>query len=144
MYNEILNDGKLSQALTQANISVLLKKDKNPLDCASYRPISLLCCEYMILNKSLATRLNEVISTIIHRDQTGFIPGWQSFFNSKRLLNTLYSEHSVQLPEVICHLMPKRHLIGLNGNICMQFYRSMDLERCFAIGLGFPIYIWMP
>ena len=39
MYNEILSSQKLPKTL-----SVLLKKDKNPLDCGSYCPISLLCC----------------------------------------------------------------------------------------------------
>ena len=39
----------------------------------------------------LATRLNKHIATIIHPNQTGFIPGRLSFFNV-RLLNILYSD----------------------------------------------------
>ena len=56
MYNEILSRQKLPQTLTQATILVLLKKDKNPLDCGSYRPLSLLWCDYKILTKVLSCR----------------------------------------------------------------------------------------
>lgn len=83
---------------------LILKKDKNPLDCSSYRPISLLCCDFKILTNSLANQLNDVIPTLIHQDQTGFIPGWQPFFNMRRLFNVMYSTHPIQLPEVILSL----------------------------------------
>lgn len=49
MYDETLEAGCLPPTLTQATISLILKKDKDPLDCSSYRPISLLCCDHKIL-----------------------------------------------------------------------------------------------
>uniref|UniRef100_A0AAX7UUT1 Reverse transcriptase domain-containing protein n=1 Tax=Astatotilapia calliptera TaxID=8154 RepID=A0AAX7UUT1_ASTCA len=57
VYAESFATGNLPQTLTQATISVLLKKDKDPVQCSSYRPISLLCCDYKILTKTLALRL---------------------------------------------------------------------------------------
>lgn len=39
--NNILK-GDILPSWRHASISLLLKKDKNPLDCSSYRPISLL------------------------------------------------------------------------------------------------------
>lgn len=104
VYDEALATGNLPQTLTQATISVLLKKDKDPVQCSSYRPISLLCCDYKILTKILAQRLNPIISTIIDEDQTGFIPGRQSFFNVRRLFNLIFSPHSTIHPEVILSL----------------------------------------
>lgn len=104
VYAESFATGNLPQTLTQATISVLLKKDKDPVQCSSYRPISLLCCDYKILTKTLALRLDPVISTIINEDQTGFIPGRQSFFNVRRLFNVVFSPHSTIQPEVILSL----------------------------------------
>ncbi len=46
--------GCLPASLYQATISLLLKKEKNPLECGSYRPISLLNCDYEILAKLLS------------------------------------------------------------------------------------------
>lgn len=77
VHDESLANGKLPQTLSQAMISVLLKKDKDSLECSSYRPISLLCCDYKILTKVLAKRVEVIIPTIINKDQTGFIPGRQ-------------------------------------------------------------------
>lgn len=104
VYDEALATGNLPQTLTQATISVLLKKDKDPVQCSSYRPISLLCCDYKILTKTLAQRLDPIISTIIDEDQTGFIPGRQSFSNVRRLFNVIFSPHSTIHPEVILSL----------------------------------------
>lgn len=50
MFNDAFSN-KLPQTLTEANISVLLKKGKCPESCASYRPISLLKVDRKILAK---------------------------------------------------------------------------------------------
>lgn len=41
VYNDSFNCARLPPTLTEANISLLRKKDKGPLECSSYRPISL-------------------------------------------------------------------------------------------------------
>ena len=66
--------------MRQAVISLLLKKDKNPLDCSSYRPVSLLNTDAKILAKILARRLEGIIPSIIAPDQTGFIKKSLFFF----------------------------------------------------------------
>lgn len=64
----------LPLSMTRANIVLVLKPNKDPLDLASYRPLSLLQNDVKILAKVLALCLNKVISTIIHLDQSGFMP----------------------------------------------------------------------
>lgn len=66
--------------MTRANIVLLLKSGKDPLDPGSYRPISLLKVDIKILAKVLALGLNQAIS-IIHSDQSGFIPGKSTAIN---------------------------------------------------------------
>lgn len=50
----------------------LSKKDKDPLNCGSHRPSSLLNTEAKILAKFLARQLERVVPTIVPSDQTGF------------------------------------------------------------------------
>lgn len=75
MYNEALLHGQLPQTLRQASICLIPKKDKDPLCCESYRPISLLNVDCKILAKFLAKHLETVLPTLISPDQTGFIQG---------------------------------------------------------------------
>lgn len=54
---------RLSASMLEATIIVIHKEGKDPLDTASYRPISLLCSDAKILAKVLAARLNKIDSS---------------------------------------------------------------------------------
>lgn len=54
MFNESFQMAKLPPTLNQASISLILKKDKDPLSCSSYRPISLLNVDFKIIYTKLA------------------------------------------------------------------------------------------
>ena len=49
MFNHSLEQGGLPQTLTEADIILILKPDKNANECSSYRPISLLNADAKIL-----------------------------------------------------------------------------------------------
>ena len=73
VFEESLVTNSLPLTMRQAVISLLPKKDKNPLNCSSYRPVSLLNTGAKILAKILAHRLENIVPSIISSDQTGFI-----------------------------------------------------------------------
>ena len=80
VFEESFVEGHLPPTLCQASISVLLKNNKDPLNCGSFRPISLLNVDYKLLAKALAHRLEIIFPSIISPDQTGIIKKTPLFF----------------------------------------------------------------
>ncbi len=70
-----LKKGTLSIEQKRGTITLLPKKNKNRLQLKNWRPISLLNPDYKIIAKLLATRLNEVLLSIINEDQSGYMKG---------------------------------------------------------------------
>lgn len=80
----------LPSTLYMADIALILKPDRDDTKPASYRPISMLNQDCKIFTKILANRLNSCVESIVHMDQTGFIPNRYSFFNTRRVLDIMY------------------------------------------------------
>ena len=75
-YKESIANKSLSLSQRRAIISLLPKGTDIDLNSLSnWRPISLLCTDYKILSRALATRLEKVLSKLIHPNQVGYIRG---------------------------------------------------------------------
>lgn len=92
MLNCSISRGSFSASSNIAVISLLLKKDKPPIDCSSYRPLNLLNCEVKLYAKVLATRLERYMPHLVHHDQTGFIKSRLASDNVRRLLHMIDSD----------------------------------------------------
>ena len=89
VFNTCFNDGKLCPSMKRGIITLLPKKGKDTLLLKNWRPISLLNTDYKILAKVLSTRLQKVLPSIIHGDQTGFLKDRYVGENIRLLLDSI-------------------------------------------------------
>lgn len=85
LINMFIKSVSLPLSLTQASISLILKRNKDPVFCVSYRPILLLNVDVKLLAKLLAMRLESVLPSVISSDQTGFIKNIHYFSNIRNI-----------------------------------------------------------
>lgn len=116
--NGILRDG-IPLSWKYTSISLLLIKDKNLLDCSSFRPISLLNVDYKIAAKVLALRLERILPKIINPDQVWFVKS--RYGTVRRVLN------AVQYLDT--HKNP-------------AFIVSLDAEKAFEWNVFFVFGVW--
>ncbi|KAJ1123901.1 hypothetical protein NDU88_002368 [Pleurodeles waltl] len=74
LFNSFRMSGALTPSMLEATIAVIHKPGKDPEECASYRPISLLNIDAKLFIGILAHRLNPYMPGFIDPDQAGFIP----------------------------------------------------------------------
>lgn len=102
--NFAIKGGSFHRDQKLAIITLLLKKDKDPLDCSSFRPISLICADVKIFAKALVTRIEPLVNKLVHHDQTGFIKGRMASDNLRRLLHVIDLVDSSQEPTAVFSL----------------------------------------
>ncbi len=121
-FNFAIEHGVFHRDQKTSLISLLLKKGKDPLDCSSYRPISLIPCDVKIYAKVFASRMEKVIHSLIKEDQTGFIKGRNASDNMHRLLHILDFADSHPTPCAVFSLDAEKAFDRLEWNYMWAVY----------------------
>ena len=97
-YRYSFEQGFLSVSQRNGVITLLPKKDKDPLYVKNHRPISLLNTDYKIIAKVMANRLKLCLNEIIHGDQTGFMKGRNIGSNIRTIIDLIEYCDSNDIP----------------------------------------------
>lgn len=65
--------GEMSVSQRRGVITLIPKDDSNLVELSNWRPITLLNVDYKIASKAIASRTKNVLPTLIHSDQSGFM-----------------------------------------------------------------------
>lgn len=133
LMQECFRTGQLPLTMRTSVITLIYKKGARS-SIKNYRPISLLCSDYKIIAKALAERMRSVSASIIHEDQTGFVPNRYIGENIVSFLDTQeYLEHAQRPGYAFLADIEKAY-----DSVCRQY-----LEKCLAtFGFGHNFIRW--
>lgn len=103
-FNWVLATGETPASWKEAIISVIPKGSKDKLDCANYRPISVLNLDYKLFTSIIAKRVEKILPKIINMDQTGFVLTRQTHDNVRRVLQIIRYINVNKIPSMLVSL----------------------------------------
>ena len=99
--NKTYDNGELSVNHRRGIISIIPKKNKDPLYIKNWRPITLLCADYKLISKVIANRIKDYLPKLINCDQTGFVKGRYIGQNIDLLLQIIEYSEDRQVPGIV-------------------------------------------
>ena len=97
VYNYAFESRCFSVSQRRGIISLVFKKGDRTL-LKNWRPVTLLNTDYKILTKALANRLQRVLLSIVHTDQTASVKGRTINDNVRLLHNVNYYANYCDIP----------------------------------------------
>ena len=130
-YKYAYESGGLSISQRRGIISLIPKKEKDPLMLKNWRPLSLLNVDYKMLAKTIASRIKSSLNHIVHENQTGYIKNRYIGQNIATINDIIHYTETENIPALL---------------IAVDFEKAFDcldwtfLQSCL-IRFGFPDFI---
>lgn len=126
-FNEIGRAAALPPDSLMAHILVIPKEGKDPAECGSYRPISLLNVDLKLFTKLLASRLQPLLNQLVHLDQVGFIPTREARDNTIKVLNLVHHANKTKTPSIFLSTDAKKAFDRVSWRFMFGVLRHMGL-----------------
>ena len=129
--NFSLQNGEMSPSQRNGIITLLPKKDRDPLLVKNYRPITLLTTDYKILAKCYANRLKRCLPDLIHPDQSGFMKGRNISHNIRLLLDIIEYTDLNDIPGCILLLDIEKAFDSVSHNFLFRVLEKFNFSKQF-------------
>ena len=128
--NFVYNHGQLSPS-QRSGVITLIHKRGDRLDMKNWRQITLLCADYKIVAKAIATRLLSVIAKVTHSDQTCGVPGRNSLESVRLLKNVVFHANQNRKAAAIISLDQEKAFDRVEWGYLSCVLQTMNFGQSF-------------
>ena len=136
VYLDSFSLGILPECMRVGVVTLLEKKGKDRLELSNWRPITLLNIDYKLLTKTLGQRLKNVLPSLIHKDQNGFIPGGNIFFSAHTIRDILFYCKKENLDLILLALDYTKAFDSVNFEFIYKTFEIFNFGKNFKSGLN--------
>uniref|UniRef100_A0A670J9A9 Reverse transcriptase domain-containing protein n=1 Tax=Podarcis muralis TaxID=64176 RepID=A0A670J9A9_PODMU len=134
--NGILKERDIPKTWQEAFITIIPKQESDLTQVRNYRPISLLNTDYKIFAGILAKRLKKILIKIIHKDQTGFLPGRHIRNNTRNIVNIIeYLSERCDKPASLIFVDAEKAFDNVAWEFMLKNLEFMEVGQEFLNGI---------
>ena len=119
------------EEMMQSIIALIEKSNKDLLNIAHWRPLSLLCVDFKIYTKIIANQIYKVSPNIIHEDQTGFIPKRGLCDNVFDLINAIDYCNAMEIKAILVSFDFEKAFDSVEYKVLFDIMHAMNFAEIF-------------
>ena len=128
IFNEILLTKVTNKEFIKGQIILLYKKN-DPKELKNYRPISLLDSDYKLFTKILSSRLSQIMSTKINKDQHAFLKGRNIEDNIMEIQLLIELSKRFKLPGYLVFLDQEKAYDRVDHGFLFKVLETMGMDK---------------
>ena len=106
-------------------------KKNERTDIANYRPIACLNTDCKIFTKALSVHLSDVVVTLIHSNQAGFISGRSIMEQTKLICMMIHYAEATEVNGLIVALDQEKAYDKIDHNYLLHTLRKFEIPKSF-------------
>ena len=135
VFNHSFELGQMSNSQKQAITTLIDKKGRDRMFLENWSPISLINVDSKIATKVIANRIKNVLPSVIHANQSGFMKGRFIGETARSILDIIAHTESLQLPGVLLFIDFEKAFDSIEHEF---LYKALE---CFNFGPSFIKWI---